>query len=624
MFFNIIFIFLYLYLFFFSTINAYIPTDAPSSMDDGIWVAHFHSNSHPIIWTDKAHYNIGDTVKVFGKFGPDFTKSVSKGDWIAGDMILLIPNKNSNYDEKIIEKNIPVNKDRTFSTSFKLTSDLSSDFEGAEDTITLRTGKIPWKYLIKIGNEDVPFFVGNVNHKIDPFDVWIKTADSGSLKYGITTDSENYKVAVRNHVPITRITLPSGMVHTTAGSVGQAETGADFRYTVAGYGKYSIEITYAGNSDIEFFEHKKPAPSNPQITLNPSENIVKSQSIRMYFEIYSIDPEKRNFSYKITDPSNQVVDSGTNMLDWYDGWYNSGGKTSGYVDIDTNTFPDIDGEYSVTVNYEGLSVSKKIEFKAFSSEFNINKIYHELELLMNNSELYVPNFFGNEFAEKFASAINSGDIPLRNEYYIEISEKRIEKLNDLQKQYEKEIELWNIPTDEKVNLIFDLRNKIDELLMKSEKSITQYESNTQQHYRTLESQEQYRINQEKEETRIEQEITDEKQKIREELGLDSEELTVNEKEEQKLISTNLARFVDSNKDPQHYIDRYNNEPSYKKWFHDNYPQYDTIEQAVGLTLTEKIPSWVKNIMGWYAADQVSEDELLNAIKYLIDEGILII
>ena len=38
----------------------------------------------------------------------------------------------------------------------------------------------------------------------------------------------------------------------------------------------------------------------------------------------------------------------------------------------------------------------------------------------------------------------------------------------------------------------------------------------------------------------------------------------------------------------------------------------------------KIPLWVKNIFGWYAADQVSEDELLNAIKYLINEGILIV
>ena len=86
----------------------------------------------------------------------------------------------------------------------------------------------------------------------------------------------------------------------------------------------------------------------------------------------------------------------------------------------------------------------------------------------------------------------------------------------------------------------------------------------------------------------------------------------------------IASFVDKSKNPQSYIDRYNSEPSYKKWFDDNYPQYDSIEQAVGLELTKKIPDWVKNIFLWYGQDQVSEDELLNAIKYLINEGILVV
>ena len=43
-----------------------------------------------------------------------------------------------------------------------------------------------------------------------------------------------------------------------------------------------------------------------------------------------------------------------------------------------------------------------------------------------------------------------------------------------------------------------------------------------------------------------------------------------------------ASFVDSTKDPQYYIDRYNNEPSYKKWFDENYSEYTSIYHAVGL------------------------------------------
>ena len=44
----------------------------------------------------------------------------------------------------------------------------------------------------------------------------------------------------------------------------------------------------------------------------------------------------------------------------------------------------------------------------------------------------------------------------------------------------------------------------------------------------------------------------------------------------------IASFVDESKDPQSYVDRYNSEASYKKWFDDNYSEYDSIYQAVGL------------------------------------------
>ncbi|NOS62272.1 MAG: murein transglycosylase [Nitrosarchaeum sp.] len=38
--------------------------------------------------------------------------------------------------------------------------------------------------------------------------------------------------------------------------------------------------------------------------------------------------------------------------------------------------------------------------------------------------------------------------------------------------------------------------------------------------------------------------------------------------------------------------------------------------------TKKIPEWVKNIFIWYGQDQVSEGDLLNAIKFLINQGII--
>jgi len=41
-------------------------------------------------------------------------------------------------------------------------------------------------------------------------------------------------------------------------------------------------------------------------------------------------------------------------------------------------------------------------------------------------------------------------------------------------------------------------------------------------------------------------------------------------------------FVDPQRDPQHYVDRYMAEDSYREWFDGNFPQYSSIFEAVGL------------------------------------------
>ena len=35
-----------------------------------------------------------------------------------------------------------------------------------------------------------------------------------------------------------------------------------------------------------------------------------------------------------------------------------------------------------------------------------------------------------------------------------------------------------------------------------------------------------------------------------------------------------------------------------------------------------VPEWIKNTAKWYGDDQITEVEFLNAIKYLIDNGII--
>ena len=70
----------------------------------------------------------------------------------------------------------------------------------------------------------------------------------------------------------------------------------------------------------------------------------------------------------------------------------------------------------------------------------------------------------------------------------------------------------------------------------------------------------------------------------------------------------IAPFVDPTKDPQSYVDRYNNEPSYKKWFDANFPEYSSIYQAVGLEEPKGIAPFVDpNIDPQYYIDRYNNE-----------------
>lgn len=120
----------------------------------------------------------------------------------------------------------------------------------------------------------------------------------------------------------------------------------------------------------------------------------------------------------------------------------------------------------------------------------------------------------------------------------------------------------------------------------------------------------------------------------------------------KLIETygiSVSPFVDPSQSPQYYVDRYNNEPNYRAWFDKNYPDM-TIYAAVGypnqivnefsskkipqveenypikedvnLKTKQKIPEWVKEVFTFYSNGQIGDDELIQAIQFLIKEGII--
>ncbi|RMW34413.1 MAG: hypothetical protein EA439_02280 [Nitrosopumilus sp.] len=69
-----------------------------------------------------------------------------------------------------------------------------------------------------------------------------------------------------------------------------------------------------------------------------------------------------------------------------------------------------------------------------------------------------------------------------------------------------------------------------------------------------------------------------------------------------------APFVDETKDPQSYVDRYNDEAGYKKWFDDNYPEYSSIYQAVGLEEPKVLAPFVDpNLDPQYYVDRYNNE-----------------
>jgi hypothetical protein len=174
------------------------------------------------------------------------------------------------------------------------------------------------------------------------------------------------------------------------------------------------------------------------------------------------------------------------------------------------------------------------------------------------------------------------------------SEYAIEQVNDLRKiihnfselilsqhlEIQKEvISKMDLSLDDKVDLVFDTKLNFKEKSLTYKNQIDIFMDRIIYQYNYLDQMDLQHVEIEQHEKKIEQE----KEKIRQELEQSDfkEQLSMDGNKE-KNISKKIALFVDQSKDLQHYIDRYNNEPTYKEWFDENYSQYSSIYEAVGL------------------------------------------
>ena len=64
--------------------------------------------------------------------------------------------------------------------------------------------------------------------------------------------------------------------------------------------------------------------------------------------------------------------------------------------------------------------------------------------------------------------------------------------------------------------------------------------------------------------------------------------------------------------------------SVKERFEENKEQIMNIINSFELTEIQKIPDWVKETMGWYIEGKISEDEMIQALQFLIKEKIILV
>ena len=83
--------------------------------------------------------------------------------------------------------------------------------------------------------------------------------------------------------------------------------------------------------------------------------------------------------------------------------------------------------------------------------------------------------------------------------------------------------------------------------------------------------------------------------------------------------TKVVDFVDSSKDPQHYIDRYYNEPSYKSWFDRNYPEL-MIEEAVNYEGNVDVQSTVQELIDKEIIPKAQASSIVEPTQELTDNS----
>jgi len=88
-------------------------------------------------------------------------------------------------------------------------------------------------------------------------------------------------------------------------------------------------------------------------------------------------------------------------------------------------------------------------------------------------------------------------------------------------------------------------------------------------------------------------------------------------------STHVDNFPALDKSPQYYLDRYNNEQSYKSWFDSQFPN-SSIYNVLGYEDPVSVPDWIRNNAEWWATGQINDSAFVSGIEFLLENNIIMV
>ena len=88
-------------------------------------------------------------------------------------------------------------------------------------------------------------------------------------------------------------------------------------------------------------------------------------------------------------------------------------------------------------------------------------------------------------------------------------------------------------------------------------------------------------------------------------------------------STHVDNFPTFDKSPQYYIDRYNDESSYKSWFDSQFPN-ESIHHILGYEDPVSVPDWIRNNAKWWATGQINDSAFVSGIEFMLENNIIMV